>query len=125
MSMAKTLRFAWVDPYVAGFSEPNYPEKIEFILSQGIHRIVSLTPQPLKKEWVNEYSLHKLHVPIKDNGVPTKEQVNEFISFISNAVNDGHKVRIHCKYGQVRTRMMLALYLISYQKRSLKEAILR
>jgi len=121
--LAEHLRFSWIDPYVAGFSEPNYSQKIEFLLSQGIRRIVTLTKRALPESWVREYSLINKHIPMHENGLPSEEQLVKFLTFVCQETEKGNKVGVHCQYGVSRTGMMLALYLIKCKAYSSKEAI--
>jgi len=121
--LAEHLRFSWVDPFVAGFSEPNYSQKIEFLLSQGIRRIVTLTKRALPDSWVREYSLINIHIPMHENGLPSKEQLEKFVSFVCQETEKGNKVGIHCQYGVSRTGMMLALYLMKCKGLASEEAI--
>jgi protein tyrosine phosphatase len=124
-NLAEHLRFSWIDQYVAGFSEPNYSKKIEFLVAQGIRRIVTLTKRALPEDWVREYSLTNMHIPMHETGLPSKEQLAKFLSFICQEMENGNKVGVHCQYGVSRTGMMLALYLIKCKGLSSKEAIVQ
>ncbi|MHA1910927.1 MAG: phosphatase domain-containing protein [Candidatus Kariarchaeaceae archaeon] len=122
-NLAEHMRFSWIDQNVAGFSEPNYSRKIEFLLSQGIRKIVTLTKRALPENWVREYSLVNIHIPMHENGLPSKEQLEKYLSFVCQEVKKGNKVGVHCQYGVSRTGMMLALYLIKCKGLNSKEAI--
>ena len=58
-----------------------------------------------------------------ENGLPTKKQLENFVSFVCQEIEKGKKVGIHCQYGVSRTGMMLALYLIKCKGLSSEEAI--
>ena len=122
-NLAEHLQFSWVDSYVAGFSEPNYSQKVEFLLAQGIRRIVTLTKRALPEDWVREYSLINIHIPMHENGLPSDEQLEKFVSFVCKETDKGNNVAVHCQYGVSRTGMMLALYLIKCKDFDSKEAI--
>ena len=79
---------------------------------EGIGAIVSLTehiPQPLMRET----NMRLLHLPIIDMTAPTNEQIEEFVDFINDALDDEVAVGVHCLAGLGRTGTMIACFLVS------------
>lgn len=79
---------------------------------EGIGAIISLTeqiPQPL----VGETNMRLLHLPITDMTAPTNEQIEEFVDFINDALDDEVAVGVHCMAGLGRTGTMIACFLVS------------
>lgn len=79
---------------------------------EGIGAIVSLTehiPQPL----MHETNMRLLHLPIIDMTAPTNEQIEEFVDFVNEALDDEVAVGVHCLAGLGRTGTMIACLLVS------------
>ncbi len=94
-------------------------EDIETIKENGITHVFTLvTHEELRKHGVSNLvqSLKRegiicTHIPIKDQGIPTKEQINLLNQAIDNAINNQEKILIHCVGGLGRTGTIAALYL--------------
>jgi len=56
---------------------------------------------------------HVLWLPTLNNGVPTFEQIEEGVAFITEKVKAGEKVYIHCRFGCGRAPTLVVAYLIS------------
>ncbi|MBV6493505.1 MAG: hypothetical protein LDLANPLL_01528 [Turneriella sp.] len=66
-----------------------------------------------------------LHIPIKDQGVPTVLQVEEVLAFIKKHTDAKKRVVIHCVGGLGRTGVVVALYLRRFAGLDGDEAIYR
>lgn len=85
---------------------------------QGVRAIVSLTEFSLLREKLLLHQLHPLgfvyhHIPVIDESAPSQEQVDEFIGFVNDMLNQERVVLVHCRGGYGRTGTMLACYLVS------------
>lgn len=65
---------------------------------------------------------HVLWLPTLNNGVPTFEQFEEGVRFITDKIKNDEKVYVHCRFGCGRAPTLIAAYLIA-NGLSLKEAI--
>jgi protein tyrosine/serine phosphatase len=74
-----------------------------------------------KIEGFNELGLNYLHLKIVDLSVPSEEQAQQYLSFITNPLNQ--PAIVHCKAGIGRTGIMTALYRYSVQGWSMDDAI--
>jgi atypical dual specificity phosphatase len=109
--------FTFVIPGVlAGMERPGTSasprEDLEFLKSQGIGAIVSLTAAPLDAALVQEFGFRYLHLPVPDFGTPRLEQTDEFVRFQRQSEQDGLGTVIHCGAGHGRTGTMLACALV-------------
>jgi len=123
--MSRPLGFSWVEPSrLAAMARPFGPEELLWLRDQGIQLIISLTEEPLRRDWVNDAGLLAIHIPIGDMCAPLAEQFDEAISAIRRAHDQGIGVAIHCFAGHGRTGTLLAGYFVS-QGMSAEDAISR
>jgi len=116
-------RFSWIDEHVAASGQPMTRSQVEWIKSQGIDMVISLTEQPLPREWIENADLEYRHFPVKDHSAPSPELLKKIVNEVLNAKARGKKVLIHCAAGLGRTGTLLAAYLIALEKISGDEAI--
>src|SRR5262245_46784519 len=114
-------RFYWlIDHALAGCSQPGSaasdPEALgddlQWLRSQGIGAVLSLTEAPLAPEALDRYELAALHLPVADLTAPSPEQFVLALGFIDFQQAEGRAVAVHCRMGQGRTGTILAAHLI-------------
>lgn len=83
------------------------------LVRYGITGVINMRSEynySLQKDLTN---IHLLLLPTDDNQAPTIEHLNEGVEFISDRVEEGGKVYIHCWEGLGRSATMAAAYYIS------------
>jgi atypical dual specificity phosphatase len=112
--MSQPHGFSWIDkPLLAAMARPDAAEELAWLRRQGIELVLSLTEDPLRRDWVNEAGLLCLHVPVVDMEAPTQEQLDQCLSAIARAHGRGMGVAVHCGAGLGRTGVVLACYFVT------------
>jgi len=103
--------FSFLDDYLAGSDKPTHMDDIEEYLAKGIHHIFCLTPNiPLVSKYITDEPIQIHHFPIYST--PDPSQITQFIEGMREIIASNDKAVVHCEYGQERTGIFLAAYLI-------------
>src|SRR5262245_21049383 len=122
-SMSAPDNFTWIEkPLLAAHAKPQDAEELAWLREQGIELVVTLTEDPLRRDWLSDASLLALHVPVIDMEAPTLEQVQQILSAVKKAQEHKMGVAVHCAYGRGRTGTVLACYFVD-KGMSAREAI--
>ncbi len=108
-------------------------EDIIEIKKAGISSVVTLLSNAEFAEYgvtglVEAYrasGLEVLHRAVKDQGIPTREQTQEVLRFMKQAIDSQKKVLVHCVGGLGRTGLIAAAYLKTYAGTDGEEAMRR
>jgi atypical dual specificity phosphatase len=112
--MSQPYQFSWIEkPLLAAMARPSSREELEWVRRQGIEVLVSLTEDPLRRDWLNDAGLLALHVPMEDMEAPTQEQLDRCVSAITRAMERNMGVAVHCGAGLGRTGAVLASYFVA------------
>jgi atypical dual specificity phosphatase len=112
--MSQPNTFSWIEkPHLAALARPASREELDWLRRQGIEVLVSLTEDPVRRDWVNDAGLMVFHVPMEDMEAPEQEQLDRVISAITRALEHNMAVAVHCGAGLGRTGLVLASYLVA------------
>ena len=112
-TMPAPFGFSWIKrPLLAALARPTSKDDLEWLRQQGIQVLLSLTEDPIRRDWVNDAGLMVVHEPIMDMEAPTLDQLVRCVLVIERAHEQNLGVAVHCTAGMGRTGTILAGYLV-------------
>jgi hypothetical protein len=86
-------------------------ERLVAMWGRGVRAVVNLCSERVQDEEVRAAGLRPINIPIRDNTVPTQQQVTDFLL----AVDFRAPVYVHCEAGKGRTGCMVAAFRVLVQ----------
>lgn len=117
-----------VDKVLSRSGQPTY-ENFKWLKENGWRSVIDTredgeygeVTDDKKISGFNELGFNYLYLPMKDNTVPTNEQAESFLNFITDPKNQ--PAHLHCRAGIGRTGTLTALYRYSVQGWPLEDAL--
>lgn len=114
--------YSFIDQILAGSAKPYHLDDIQEYVEDGITHMVSLTPRPpLVSKYLEDMPILLHHLPVY--ATPDGTQIDDFIDLMRSLKVNEEKAVIHCEYGQERTGIFLAAYLIEIKNFDYETAI--
>lgn len=118
MSKGLKVRNWWdeADPGLIIGARPN-AEDARALYELGVRAVVNTCEEyagPLKV--YDELKIDQLHIPTIDFTHPHIDDVENAVKFISQHVNNGNRVYVHCKAGRARSATVALCWLVDFRK---------
>jgi protein-tyrosine phosphatase len=103
----------WITQDLAvGYSPKSY-EDLDFIREQGVGAIVNLCAECYDlNEIEKDAGFEVYYLPISDESAPDVEDMQKALLWLDDAINQGQKVLVHCRFGIGRTGTFVIAYLL-------------
>jgi atypical dual specificity phosphatase len=112
--MAVPNGFSWIEkPLLAALGRPSSPEDFQWLRTQGVELLLSLTEDRPRRDWSEDAGLLVFHEPLEDMEPPTQEQLDRSVSAILRATSHNLPVAVHCGAGLGRTGVVIAAYFVA------------
>ncbi len=90
-----------------------FPSFVKYLHQQGVRAVVNMCEEYAGPQREYEhYGICQLHVPTIDFTSPTANSVDEAVEFMSDQIDRGNTVYVHCKAGRGRSVTIVLCWLI-------------
>jgi len=115
----KIPNFHKVNENIYRGGEPKDQKAWLYLKNLGIKTVINLTNSPCQK-FLDEMGLKCVNIPLSIYKFPEDEKIIKFLDTVTSQKN--LPVFIYCKSGRDRTGLMVAIYRIIVEGKSIKEA---
>ncbi|XP_045461790.1 dual specificity protein phosphatase 23-like [Harmonia axyridis] len=116
--------FSWIDQNkLAAMACPSSEANYQFLGEQGIHHILTLSPENIPRKLKKYWNLGWSRIDIEEFEAPSIDNILEFLDLCKKCRGCNQAIAIHCRMGRGRTGVMAACYLVHFLELTPERAI--
>jgi atypical dual specificity phosphatase len=120
----KPTNFGWViEGSIAASGLPSSKAQVLWLKKHGVSSILTLTEDPLPKDFLEGTGVVSVHVRMMDHKPPSQESLSKAVRQLRSEVEKGNAVVVHCLGGKGRTGSVISAYMVQYQGKDVDGAI--
>lgn len=122
--LGRPSNFSWfLQDKIAASGLPVGERAYRWLGDHGVSAILCLTEDAWGEKESRNAGIEYKHIPMinKQGEIPAK--LDQAVNYITESLDEGKRVLVHCQAGQGRTGMVLAAYLIKKEGYSVQDAI--
>lgn len=87
---------------------------VRLVREHGISRVVDLRVEACDDEvWLGRQGISLLHLPTEDTCAVAEERIRQGVAFVSEGLDRGEGVLVHCQYGIGRSALLALCVLVA------------
>jgi len=120
----KPTNFGWIiEGSLAASGYPSSASQVRWLKEKGVNSILTLTEEPLPKEFLDGSGMFAHHVQMSDHAPPSQEALSKAVKHVRSEIEKGNVVVVHCLAGKGRTGSVLTAYMVEFLGKEPDEAI--
>jgi protein-tyrosine phosphatase len=106
-------KLTWITENVAFGCAPMSYEDLDVIKGQGVDAVINLCAEYCDLHEIEaKTGFEVYYLPVDDECAPEIDQLEKALTWLDNAIAQGKKILVHCRFGMGRTGTFLTAYLI-------------
>ena len=106
-------RVSWITENLAFGCAPMSFDDLEIIKGEGIDAVINLCAEYCDLHEIEEKTGFEVYyLPVDDECAPEMPELEKALTWLDDAISQGKKILVHCRFGMGRTGTFLTAYFI-------------